>query len=233
MVQADAARPGCTPVVDPTSGNLILRCLSPISSQWPFVRAVGVLSDPVTTATLDNPAPGKLCMRGVLANGGNDGANWGAIMGLNFFSWNQDQTAVLGKLDAQSLGIVQVQFTLESPPAIGVGVGLNMVTHTECPESTAYCSEGGRLRLMSGDSPFAYKTSGVKGPLPLSAFTQPPWDNSTLALDTSRLYSISFIVGTNPGEPLDYDFCISELKWLDAYGTEVIDSEVVDGGSPT
>jgi len=145
--------------------------------------------------------------------------------------WNADHTAILEPFDAQSLGITQLQFTLESPvPGIGVGLGIDMVTHTECPESPGYCSSGGRFRLMTGDSAFAYLTKGDKGPLPLSVFEQPPWQTSTLTLDTSKLYNLSFVLGSNSGAALNYEFCISNLKFLDAQGTEVVDASLVDGG---
>jgi hypothetical protein len=231
-IEFDAGRPGCTTIADHSTGNIVIKCLAPFRDEWAFVHHVGAVTDSVTTATLNNPQPGTLCMSGVLANAGPNGANWGAILGMDFIEWNEDETEILKWLDAQAFGITQLKFTLESPPpGIGVGLGLDMVTHTECAVSPGYCSSGGRLRLMTGDTPFAYLTPGDKGPLPISAFVQPPWETSTLTLDTSKLLSLGFVLGSNSGEALSYEFCISNLRFLDANGNEVVDPRLADSGA--
>jgi hypothetical protein len=230
-VDYDAARPGCTTIQDRSTGNIVIICPSSIAATSPFVRSVGVVTDSVTTAALDNPEPGRLCMSGRLANAGTNEVNWGAFLAMDFVVWNPDQTAILEWLDARALGITQLEFTLDSPPAdIGVSVGLVMLTDMGCT-TPGLCSKGGRFRLMTGDSPFAYLTRGAKGPLPLTAFIQPPWDTSTLALDPSKLYGLSFILGSNSGAAIDYDFCISNLKFLNANGDEVFDPQLADGGA--
>ena len=100
-------------------------------------------------------------------------------------------------LDASALHITQVEFTVETPPSSGV-----------VPQVTSNL-EG--FDLMSAGEPVSIVSSSTKR-ASLSDF-----QNAGVTFDQTQL--IAFGLAANATE--HYDFCLRDLKFLDASGGEV------------
>jgi len=164
-----------------------------------------------TQATVTQPEPGKVCLSGRLELG------W-AWLTLAFADW-QAATGWRGTLDATGLGIERIEFKLESPPQVGVEVQLVSAV-PDCTQSPVDCQHWGFM-LTTGTPPIvAIKETGVVS-APLSAFvrtssTDPSWQFDASAFTTLQ---IGPGAGTATG---DFDFCVSQLRFLDANGAEVL-----------
>jgi len=155
-----------------------------------------------SASNLSYPQPGMLCASGQVSPGG-----W-AIMAIEFAHKSPDRATILSSLDAAGRGITQVIFTIDSPPSQGVIPILHMVTKTECPGQTVDCF-----------NPPAFRLSDITTPGTLTAdFTEfKPEGDPSAVLDTTRLHDLNFAVRSMG----DFNFCVYDLKFLDAQGNEV------------
>ena len=147
------------------------------------------------------PAPGKLCLAGRVSPGGFAGLN------LNFATRNQDGTKILEPFDAASRGITQMAFTIDSPPSTGLTIGITAIAQLDCPGDPLACSSPG----------FIIEAAATPGPVVVSLAALKSVDAPTLVLDTSKLDAM-FLQYHQAG---DYNFCIRDLKFLDAQGNVV------------
>jgi hypothetical protein len=190
-------------------------CFLPVANV-PFVIRAGTVTDGVSTARITNPAPGTVCLSGTLADAGPTYANWGAILVLDIAAWNQERTQV-SPFPAEQLGITQVQFTLDSPPATGIAPAVMEVLNLECPNNPGDCLTAVPFYLKSEVITTARTITAS-----LSAAEQPSWGDPRLMLDPNRVYGLQFDGKTTQGTTADYDFCVHDLKFLGADGTEIV-----------
>src|SRR5450631_2539562 len=109
-----------------------------------------------------------------------------------------------GKLfDAPALGITQLEFTVETPPSTGLVPAIASEGPDTHPIGFALTSGGQEVSIRSTS------TSRVS----ISDYTDP--DHT---LDPSRILSFGFTIGQTE----QYDFCIRNLRFLDANGLEVL-----------
>jgi hypothetical protein len=188
-------------------------CFFPVDD-LSFVTAAGVITDGNSTGRASNSAAGKVCMSGTLADAGPTYANWGALLALPADKRNPERTRILAPFDAAGLGITQVQFTIESPPITGVMASITQVAQLECPDAPADC-----LTAAAFDLQLVTKAGTITAQL--SAAKQPNWGDPSLVLNPAMLHGLQFSATSAQGASLDYDFCIRDLKFLDAEGKEV------------
>ena len=207
----DAGDPNCV-----TSNGFLC---PPDLKGMPFVRFVvyytdfGVGStDPAqlgeSTVTLSQPEPGKLCLSGRASPGGLAGFNLELAKRENILTG----TNILEAFDAPGHNITQLAFTLDSPPSKGVGVFAQMMVHAECPNNPSDCTYPPNFWFANVTAP---------GPViaPLADFKlvgNPGAFDASVVLDTSKLVNFLFQV-----EQGDYNFCIHDLRFLDAQGNVV------------
>jgi len=149
------------------------------------------------TATVSYPEPGKVCMAG------DDGAALALHLGSNP-PWDGINVGpgptTESNFHAGALGITAVSFTIETPPSTGIAPAF--ITHP--PD----CMPGGARAEQDGN-PVIITTSGTTT---LSFATD--FDNQ---FDTNAIGGLHFVPGQG-----DYDFCVSDLKFLDENGVEVL-----------
>jgi hypothetical protein len=162
-----------------------------------------------TTASLSQPEPGILCLSGTVSPAG-----W-ATLGVLFAVRNQDGTETLKKFDADSLGITQLQFSIDSPPSRGVSVHAAVTVATSCPDDKFACvsDDFSLMTEPSGSVPVSITSPGPVS-APFANFVQP---GGSQVFDTSALDNLRFTVG-----PGDYDFCVHDFKFLDAQNNEIL-----------
>jgi hypothetical protein len=192
----------------------------------PFVTLAGASSDAcagsrlgtcpnpplsATTATLTTPQTGELCLSGTVA--ANDG--WAKLV-LVFTTFNLERTKVLKVFNADALGITQVAFTIDSPPSGGVTIDAAVVTALDCPSGPGDCfTQGFDLMTPTGTGVLASFADPGPEVAPFANFRQTRTGVSQ-TFDTSALHHLEFVVGKGA-----YGFCIHDLRFLDAAGTEV------------
>jgi len=172
---------------------------------------------PSTTIThVTQEEPGRICLNAHVDSG------W-VVLVLGFdrihaiFNPDVPPPAIREPLDAAGLGITQLQFTLDTPPASGIQVDLGMVVGPDCAAPTAACLQNG-FYVMAADRPgvpISFTEAGTQT-LQLSDFKVAPWEDPTLSLDLTRLASVQFELSTG-----DFDFCVRDFKLLDAAGNQV------------
>jgi hypothetical protein len=193
----------------------------------PFVKVVAAVSDycgglvalcalptpppaGATTANLSKPESGKVCLSGFLAPGG-----WASLV-LPFSEVNEDGTMIVKTFDAASLGIAQVDFTIDSPLTGSVMAGATTTPPAPVPDCpNASCFEN----FTFGTAPLTgiAATYAAPGPQVAPFANLYPVDGASLPFEPIALENISF----SPAAPGDFDFCISGIKFRDAAGNEV------------
>lgn len=161
----------------------------------------------LTTTVMTQPEPGKICMKGTVA--GKNGFAW---LILRVSEWNQAETQLVHVLDAKALGIEQVRFTIDRPPTTGLTMFATTAYREVCPAPGA-CLNGFDLRTgaSSANIKVMDRSETVTAPFTNFANVDPK-----LAFDTSKLGHFIFTLGAG-----DYDFCVSDLAFLDASGNVV------------
>jgi hypothetical protein len=188
----------------------------------PYVRAIlpstnswGPGADPPsageTTATVTQPEPGRVCMAGTV----EDGWAW-----LTLVFANIDGNGVSDALDAPGRGIASLEFVLESPPPVGVGVQLVSAV-PDCTEGPVACQHWGfSLSGESAGTLFRASESGLVR-APLSAFVKTAGADPSWEFDPSHLSTLQIGPGAFGDVTSAYDFCVSNLRFLDAQGEDV------------
>jgi len=181
-----------------------------------FVHAAAPITDGVSTAMV-RYAAGRFCMSGKLDPGPTN-ANWGAFLGLPLTEWTP--TAIPAPFDATARGITQVQLTIEQPPVAGLLVQLSAVQRADCLDIPA-CLTAAPFELAddNGDQVLVEEPGTITAPL--ASFIQPNWGDPSLVFDMRLISALRVVAPTLPGVVVDYDFCVRDIKFLDAGGREV------------
>jgi hypothetical protein len=164
-----------------------------------------------TTAVVRHPESGKVCMSGRLE------AGWGFLT-LVFAHF--DETGVRSALDATALGISRIEFSLESPPQVGLYVQLVSAVPGctgnpgECQHWGFYLSDGDPARLFVTTQPGIVEA-------PLADFVKTETADPSWEFDPAHLATLQIGAGPFGAVTGDYDFCLSGLRFLDADGAEV------------
>jgi len=181
-----------------------------------FVRREGVVTDGVSTGMLRH-TPGQFCMSGKLDPGATN-MNWGSLMILALTEGTP--TGITAPFTAAARGITQVQFTLDPPPAAGLTVQFSAVQRADCLDIPACFTAAAFVFMENGSTPTVVNDAGTVT-ASLSSFLQPNWGDPTLSFDTNLITSLQLVPEELPGVVLDYNFCVRDVKFLDAGGLEV------------
>jgi hypothetical protein len=158
-----------------------------------------------TTANLNQPEPGKLCLSGTVLPGG-----WAQLY-VGFTTLNTEETKVLKTFDAADMGITQVDFTIDSPPAGGVKVEASVTTKSEFKKGDLFFDYGFTLTDSSTKLP-KFITMSEPQQADFRDFEQTRTDMSQ-TFNTKALNAIAFTVGAGA-----YDFCIHDFKFSGPMG---------------
>jgi hypothetical protein len=223
---ASCSSPDLTPAC--TSGNGLICAPAAL----PFVVSAGTRSDACsrdvgtpcpspaspTTAALDQPEPGKLCMKGSVVAGG---FAW-LLVGMS--AWDRTRTNIVGVFDARALGIEALSFTIDRPPSAGMSLFATTAVARFCAMPSLCLEE---WDLMTGPRTGLVKVIKEPGTVsaPFTDFERQTAPND--ALDASAIGHFIFVLGAG-----DYDFCISDFKFVDGQGAEVVPPATADAGAP-
>jgi hypothetical protein len=156
---------------------------------------------PRPNPTLTQPEAGVLCMSGT-APGSHE-----AGFPLILFSSTPDFSTIVRPFDADALGITDVSFTIDSLPEGGLLVDAGIVRPGDCSNTLECVGFGFTLPRIIDAGPTT---------VPLVDFLQSDPASSDQTFDTSSLSHIGFTAGEGP-----YDFCLSDFKFLDAFGDSI------------
>jgi hypothetical protein len=157
-------------------------------------------------------------MKGVVA--GSSGWAW-LLLGVS--KWDRTRTHIVGVLDAKALGIAGITFNVDQPPSVGMSLFATTAALRFCATPPGCLGEG--WNLMTGPRSGLVKAIATSGPVnaPFVDFAR---EDPSQVIDTSALAHFIFVL--SPGA---YDFCISELKFVDSVGAEVVPPASVDAGT--
>jgi len=195
-------------------------CVIAVSERRSFIRAAVAITDGVSTATITH-TPGRFCMSGNLEPAPN---NWGALLGLPLTratSTDGMVTAIDAPFGAAARGIAQLQFTVDPPPAAGLGVHFAAVQRADCLDIPACFTAAPFVLGDDGGAEIVLKESGPVTAA-LASFIQPSWGNPALPFDPNLISSLQFAPSSLRGAVVPYDFCVSDVRFLDAAGQEVL-----------
>lgn len=183
-------------------------------------NAIQSFGDSKTTMCLDVREPATTCLYGLGADS-DDG------MGNEYAYWGSGFSLVLGDTDeaigwdAETLGIAGVRYTIaglveQAPVRFQVGVAsIDGVPFDEFPFVEGVDSEND----MTDDGIYTVWFSDLAWPswfeLPEGVAEDPP------SFDPSNLDSVGFNFVAAPGETRPYEFCVSDVAWIDEDGHEV------------
>lgn len=185
--------------VDPMFGNCdsgaCFSCVTPIQGMS-FANGLFSNTDAtgVTREEVSNPEPGKVCMLGTSLE----------YAALTLLVLTLGADAAARPLDAAARGITQLEYTIETPPSVGVLPQLEAFVVADTPPPAPFDLLSG---TVSTSTPQRVSLSDFKSP-------------DGFPLDLHQLVAIAFHVDAVE----HYDFCIRDLKFLDANGVEVTPS---------
>jgi hypothetical protein len=177
---------------------------------FPFARVGFALSDACdgvctgalpaeTPIQLTQPEPGKLCLSGT-----SPGFEASLVLGFTLLSEPVDGSRqVLAAFQATTLGITQVRFKIDNPPLSGVQLWYDTLITDSC-EGESCLRFGYEL-----EQPITALGANV---VSFEDFTTP----AGIEFDLDGLNDLGFSVGAGA-----FNFCISEVTFLDAEGAEV------------
>jgi hypothetical protein len=181
-----------------------------------FVHATLPVTDGVSTAMV-RYSPGRYCMSGKEDPGATN-MNWGSLMVLSLA--DDASIGIAAPFTAAARGITQVQFTIDPAPLSGLTVAFSSLQRADCL-TLPDCFTTAPFGLMqSGSTPTVIEDSGTVT-ASLTSFVQPNWGDPALSFDTDLIVGLQFLPEQLPGVVADYDFCVRDLKFLDAAGHEV------------
>jgi hypothetical protein len=164
-----------------------------------------------TTMQMTQNEASKLCFAGTVAPAG-----YSSIV-VVYSLPNEAMNQIVKPFDAESLGITQLAFNIDSPPIGGVGVGGAVDTSSTCPEDYLDCQTSGFALMTGPDSTDILQiTAPGRVVAPWSNFKQTRSPPVSQIFDTHAIENLSFGVGEG-----SYDFCVSDLEFLDAAGQVV------------
>ncbi len=162
-----------------------------------------------TQVFLTQPESGKICMQGSIGKGG-----W-AFTVLSFTEYSD--TGVVSTFNAEKLGITQVSFTLETPPARGLSLMASVIKQYSCEPPGAACRLGGFYFTDSYSKDVVPFTHTQKVVAPFANFVQQYPETGSKTFDTTVLDGVYF----ESGDAGPIDFCVSDFEFLDKDGKVV------------
>ena len=181
-----------------------------------FVRAAGAVTDGVSTAVVRH-TPERFCMSGKLDPGATN-MNWGSLLVLGLAE--RAPMGIAAPFTAGARGIAKVQFTVDPAPIAGLTVSFSAVQRADCLTIPDCFTAASFFLMDSGTTETVITDSGIVT-ASLDSFRQPNWGDPTLAFDTNLISGLQLLPQMLPGVVLDYDFCVQDVKFLDAAGSEV------------
>jgi hypothetical protein len=176
-------------------------------SGFPFVTRTFAVTDSCVGSgclppnpTLIQPEHGTLCMSGTAPVGEKAG------FPLILLASTPDFSTIVRALDADALGIIDVSFTIDSPPEGGLIVDAGIVL-PGCSNTFQCVGFGFTLPRITGAGTVT---------VPLVDFLQSDPASPYQTFDTSSLSHIGFTAGEGA-----YDFCLRDFKFLDAFGDAI------------
>ena len=196
-------------------GVPFVKVLIPSTDAWDPSSAFPSWQPPAgrTTATARSPEAGKVCMSGRVENG------W-AWLTLVFADF--DASGWHDTLDATGLGIERIEFVVESPPALGISAQL-VSGVPDCTENPGACQHWG-FYLSGGNppAPLVWRETQLVS-ASLAEFIRGSSIDPSWTFDPAHLTTLQIGPGFHGGTG-DYDFCVSDLRFLDASGKAVLPS---------
>jgi hypothetical protein len=181
-----------------------------------FVHETLPVTDGVSTGMV-RYTPGRYCMSGKQDPGATN-MNWGSLLILVLA--DPAPAGIAAPFTAGARGITQVQFTIDPAPLSGVTVAFSSIQRADCL-TLPDCFTKAPFGLMeSGSTPTVIEDAGTVT-ASLTSFVQPNWGDPALSFDTDLIVGLQFLPEQLPGVVADYDFCVHDLKFLDAAGHEV------------
>lgn len=181
-----------------------------------FVDAALVVTDGVSTGKV-RYTPGRFCMSGKQDPGATN-MNWGSLLVLSLTP--DAPMGIAAPFTAAARGITQVRFTVDPAPLSGMTVTFSSLQRADCL-TLPDCFTTAPFELTDdGSTPTIVEDSGTVT-ASLTSFVQPNWGNAALAFDKDLIAGLQFGPQQLPGVVADYDFCVRDLKFLDAAGHEV------------
>ena len=209
--QEEQTTPTCVGVPTPATPPCALTI-----NESSFVRRAGVVTDGVSTGRVRHTR-GRFCMSGKLDPGATN-MNWGSLLILALTE--RTPTGIAAPFTAAARDIAQVQFTVDPAPIAGLTVGFSAVQRADCLTIPDCFTAASFFLMDSGTTETVITDSGIVTAY-LDSFRQPNWGDPALSFDTNLITSLQFLPQMLPGVVLDYDFCVQDVKFLDAAGTEV------------
>jgi hypothetical protein len=165
-----------------------------------------------TTARLSQPTAGKICMAGTAAADGYIG------LSLSLSGWNEAGDEIVESLDARAHSIAGMTFTIDSPPAAGFLVVAHTVLTTDCAiDAAAACFDPFHFILRTAPGGTMDVVVDQAGPqvVPFPNFVEGA--DASHPFDPSAMHDVALVAGFAG----DYDFCVSDFRFVDAAGTQV------------
>jgi len=188
------------------------RCFLEAPTGIPFATRANPYTDGLSNARLRNPEPGKVCMKGTLAAGG--AAAISPIIAPIEFDF---PPLVSEPFDLQALDIEAIEFTITHPPEGGVSLELRSLTRDDC-QPPFYCL--GPVFSLGGPNARVFEDKTVRAKI--SEFE--PADPGP-----RHLLSLYFWGHDLPPYETNYDFCLSDVKFLNSLG-ELVTPPAAGGG---
>jgi hypothetical protein len=163
--------------------------------------------------------PQTICMAGVLAPVGPSEPWAELVLGLDRRGTGTSGvpgTCILSVFDAPALGITALEFTLDRMPETRMFLNSGTIVKSDCGDPYE-CVLGGVYTLLSPDQQDVVLLEEGRAHVELSDFAasraQAPYDPSRISFFSLRLVPTT--------RPTEFDFCVSEVRFLDAAGREV------------
>ena len=183
-------------------------------ADMPFIAGIltGQIDDPAAGA-LELVEPGQVCMAGTL-----EPSDW-AQMVLSTAPRTADGRTVGPGLDPAALGIVAVRLRLTPPDQGRMTLLADVVMQCECPAHPYECVQGGRYTLGNSDhsAPLRF-TEPTTIIAPLADFVP---NELSEPLVGHRPIAHFLLELESTEEAFDYEFCVSDVEFLDANGNVV------------
>jgi hypothetical protein len=136
-------------------------------------------------------------------------------MGLQLSS---GRTAPYTPWDAAAAGVTGVRFTVENPPVAG---GVRAIISVVSDIEHGFVYQGDTAIIAAGE---------ISGQF-AGDFVQPSWGIQTLVWDPTQVHALQFQGVTHSDYTQPYEFCISNIQFIDATGTVVDVPPRTDGAA--
>lgn len=193
--------------------------------------------DGVSTMCLDAAEPDRVCLYGTAADSddgmGNAYAYWGAGFGIQMPEGHPEHLSA--GWDAEDRGIAGVRFEISGvAPSAPVRFGITLVSIDGVPTED--------FAFSHGDGP---ENDLLEDGIYTVFFDEMEWarwfevpagiEEASPAFDPQNLHSLQYTALSAPGVARPYDFCVSDMWWVDAEGEPVerLDWTMADPKEPS